>query len=245
MASALSSWASSLTMGPRASIASCPPIRILLIGDQPMMRAGLRMLIESRPGLKVVAEADTLAASAAASREQTDIIVLDFDQAAGDGPELLRELTQTAPDARVLVLTGSHDAEVHRRAVGMGAVGVLLKEHPAEVLIQAIEKVHAGEAWLEGSLVARLLGEITRRRQPARIGSDEARIASLTAREMEVIALIGEGLRNKQIAKRLFISETTVRHHLTAIFDKLEVADRLELVVYAYRHGLRPGNAPR
>jgi DNA-binding NarL/FixJ family response regulator len=92
--------------------------------------------------------------------------------------------------------------------------------------------------WLEGTMIASVLGELTRRSGPPPPDPEGAKIATLTAREREVIALIGEGLKNRQIAKRLFISETTVRHHLTSIFDKLGVADRLELVIYAYRHGL-------
>jgi len=131
------------------------------------------------------------------------------------------------------------DPEAHREAVRRGAMGLVLKEHAAETLLEAIAKVGAGEVWLEPSMVARVLGELTRpqtAQQP--ISPEAAKIATLTAREREVITLVGEGLRNQHIAERLYISEATVRHHLTAIFAKLGVADRFELAIYAYQHGL-------
>jgi DNA-binding NarL/FixJ family response regulator len=115
-------------------------------------------------------------------------------------------------------------------------MGVVLKEKAAETLLRAIERVHAGEVWLERAMMASVLSQMTRASQQP--DPEAAKIATLTTREREVIALIGEGLRNRQIAERLFISETTVRHHLTSIFAKLEVADRLELVIYAFRHAL-------
>jgi DNA-binding NarL/FixJ family response regulator len=120
----------------------------------------------------------------------------------------------------------------------LGARGLVLKEKAAEVLLQAIMKVHAGEAWLERTMMANVLDALGHTSRHRQTDPEAAKIAMLTARECDVIALLGEGLKNQQIATRLHISETTVRHHLTVIFDKLEVVDRLELVVYAYRHGL-------
>jgi two-component system nitrate/nitrite response regulator NarL len=106
------------------------------------------------------------------------------------------------------------------------------------VLISAIERVNAGEAWLDPSLMADVLSDMTRSSKPKKPDLVAEQIASLTNREREVITLVGEGIKTKQIAGRLFISETTVRHHLTSIFDKLGVADRVELLIYAYRNGL-------
>ena len=119
-------------------------------------------------------------------------------------------------------------------------MGLVRKEQAAEVLVQAIEKVHAGEVWLETSMVTRALAEMAGQRAVGEEQTDPeaARIARLTAREREVIGLIGEGLYNKQIAKHLSISEATVSHHLTSIFAKLGLANRFDLVIYAYRHGL-------
>ena len=214
------------------------PIRILLIDDHAIVRTGLRMLLESQPGLAVVGEAGTCPdALAAAARERPDIILLDLDLGGHSALDFLPELCAAAPGARVLILTGVLDPELHRRAVRMGAVGLVLKERAAEVLLQAIEKVHAGEAWLERSMIASVLGQMRRGGgQPD--DPEQAKIATLTERECEVIGLVGEGLKNRQIAQQLYISESTVTHHLTSVFTKLGLSDRLQLLVYAYRHGL-------
>jgi DNA-binding NarL/FixJ family response regulator len=119
-------------------------------------------------------------------------------------------------------------------------MGLVRKEQGADVLVQAIEKVHSGEVWLEPTIVMRALAEISGRHSAAAppVDPEAAKIARLTPREREVIGLIGEGLYNKDIAERLSISTATVSHHLTSIFDKLDVANRFDLVIYAYRHGL-------
>jgi len=214
-------------------------VRILLVDDHAVVRAGLRMLIESRPGLAVVGEAATTSdAVAAAGREQPDLILLDLDLGGDSGLDILPELFATAKQARVLLLTGVRDPEEHHRAIRLGAMGVVLKEKAAEDLLKAIEKVHAGEVWLDGALMARVLGRSLPGGDTAATNPEAAKMTTLTEREREVIALICEGLQNKLIGERLFISETTVRHHLTSIFDKLGVTNRLELVIYAYRHGL-------
>lgn len=214
-------------------------VRIVLVDDHTVVRAGLRMLIESRPGLQVVGEAATTGEALSVAREaQPDIILLDLDLGGDNGLDILPELFTTARQARVLMLTGVRDPEEHHRAVRLGAMGVVLKEKAADDLLKAIEKVHAGEVWLDGALMARVLGRSGPVGEVAPVNPETARIGSLTEREREVIALICEGLQNKLIGERLFISETTVRHHLTSIFDKLGVSNRLELVIYAYRHGL-------
>jgi len=213
-------------------------IRVLLVDDHALVRAGLRMLIESQPGLTVVGEAcDRAGAVTIAANERPDIILLDLDLGDESGLDLIPDLRGTASGARILILTGLRDANAHRRAVRLGAMGLVQKEMAGEVLIKAIEKVNAGEVWLDRATTASLFAEMSEAAEK-RQDVEFARIASLSCREREVIALIGEGLNNKRIAERLFISETTVRHHLTSIFNKLGVADRLELLVYAYRNKL-------
>src|SRR5262249_19057178 len=128
--------------------------------------------------------------------------------------------------------------EIHRRAVRLGAMGLVTKDESTEVLLQAIAKVHAGEVWLDRTLLASVLGEITRSGKAQPVDPEALKIATLTAREREIITLVGQGYRNRHVADRLCIAEATVRHHLTSIFAKLQVTDRLELVIYAYRHGL-------
>jgi DNA-binding NarL/FixJ family response regulator len=212
------------------------PIRILIVDDHAVVRAGLRMLIDQNPTMKVIGVAGNRSeALAIAASEQPNLIILDILLGDEDGLAILPELRAVVKDTRVLVLTGMRGSESQRRAMLAGAMGVVLKEHAAEVLIKAIDKVHQGEVWMDRLLLGSLLDEMT---QTPEINPEKAKIASLTDREREVIALIAEGLKNKQIGERLFISETTVTHHLSSIFSKLEVSDRLELVIYAFSQNL-------
>ena len=215
------------------------PIRILLVDDHAVVRAGLRLIVQSREGMTIVGEAGNRDdALSLADSEHPDIILLDLDLGGDSGMTLIADLIAAAGEARIIILTGLRDPEAHRQAVLLGAMGIVKKEKAAEVLISAIERVHAGEAWLDPSLMAGVLTEVTRSSRGRKTDPEADKIAALTNREREVITLVGEGIKSKEIAGRLFISETTVRHHLTSIFDKLGVADRVELLIYAYRHGL-------
>jgi len=214
-------------------------IRILIIDDHVIVRAGLRMLIGNQEGMSVVGEAGTrIDALAIADHEQPDIILLDLDMGNESGLDFLRELLATAARARVVILTGVRDPEVHRRAVHLGAMGLVFKEKAAEVLIKAIEKVHAGEVWLDRSLTASVLSEMSHPDEGQRPDPEAGKIGSLTSREREIVGHVCEGLKNKQIGDRLFISEATVRNHLTSILGKLELSDRFELALYSYRQHL-------
>ena len=213
-------------------------IRVLLIEDHAIVRAGLRLLIESRHDLMVVGEAaNTADALALAAREQPDIILLDLDLGAENGLDLLPGLRTVAGQARVLVLTGMRDVQGHRLAIRRGARGLVHKEQVPEVLLKAITKVHAGEIWLDRAMLTSVLDEIAVG-ETRPVNAEAAHIAMLTGREREVIALVGEGLKNKQIGSRLSITETTVGHHLTSIFAKLGVDSRLEMVLFAHRHNI-------
>jgi DNA-binding NarL/FixJ family response regulator len=212
------------------------PIGVLIVDDHAVVRAGLRMLIDQDPDMKVTSVAGNRSeALAAAASDQPDIIILDIVLGDEDGLSLLPELRGVAANSRVLVLTGLRSSESQRQAMRAGAMGIVLKEHAVEVLIKAIKKVHHGEVWLDRLTIGSVLQEMTEEKQP---NADQNKIASLTEREREVVTLVGEGLKNKQIAARLFISETTVTHHLSSVFSKLSVSDRLELLIYAFRHGL-------
>jgi DNA-binding NarL/FixJ family response regulator len=215
-------------------------IRLLIIDDHVVIRAALRMFLDSQPGITVVGEGSgPQDALEVAAREQPDIILLDLDLGEANGLDLLPDLHTAVPDAQVIVLTGVRDEEMHRRAVRLGAVGLVLKERAPEVLLEAIAKVAAGELWLDNLLVASVLHEMTRSpRSSPPLDPEMIKIKALTAREREIITLIGQGCKNQTIADRLCISEATVRHHLTSIYGKLAVGDRLELAIYAYRHGL-------
>jgi two-component system nitrate/nitrite response regulator NarL len=227
-----------------AASCSVASIRLLLVGAHRLFWAGIRRLLEDGPGVTIVGEAtDHDEVLSVSVDTHPDLILLDLDAEGASGLDILRDLQAAAPQAHVLVLAGPHDAERHHRAVLLGARGLVCKDQASEVLVRAIAAVHAGEVWLDPALVARVLamlrwGEACPPQDP-----EAVKIAMLSAREREVIALIGQGLKNQVIAERLYLSEATVRHHLTAILAKLDLADRLELVVYAYCHGL--ASSPR
>ena len=211
-------------------------IRVMIIDDHAVIRAGLRMLIEHDQTMNVVAMAGTRAeALRLAASARPDIIILDLILGDDDGLTFLPELREVSPTSRVVVLTGVANPDSHRMAIRRGAMGIVLKEHAADLLLKAIQKVHEGEVWIDRSMMGSVLQELNR---PGDIDPEKAKIRSLTEREREVIALVGEGLKNRQIAERLFVTETTITHHLSSVFSKLEVTDRLELLIYAFRHGL-------
>lgn len=214
-------------------------IRIVLVDDHAVVRAGLRLLIDAQLNMSIVGEASNRAeALDVAAREKPDVILLDLALAGESGLDFMRDLIRAAPNSRVVVLTGVLDSEMHRRAVHLGAMGLVLKDRAADVLIKAIEKVYDGEVWLDRSLTASVLAEISQAKDDVESTAPSARISSLTEREMEVVGLVCQGLKNKQVADRLFISEATVRNHLTSILSKLDLSDRFELALFAYRHHL-------
>jgi DNA-binding NarL/FixJ family response regulator len=208
----------------------------MIVDDHSVIRSGLRMLIEQDQNMRVIAMAgNRMEALERATIEQPDVIILDLILGEDDGLSFLPELVAASPKSRVLILTGVQNPESHRTAIRRGAMGIVLKEHAADLLLKAINKVHEGEVWVERSMMSSILQNLNK---PAAVDPEQPKIKSLTEREREVINLVGEGLKNKQIGERLFISETTVTHHLSSIFSKLEVSDRLELIIYAFRNGL-------
>ena len=213
-------------------------IRILIVDDQLVIREGLRLLIESHPGIKVVAMASTRSeALAIIARETCDLIILDLELGGHSALSFIPQLHEAASNARVLVLTGLRDSETYQKAAQLGAMGVVLKEDAADLLLKAIEKVYQGEAWLDRVTLGNLLRQLSNRSKDS-LDPRIKKISSLTERERQVIALIAEGLKNRQIAERLFISPTTVTHHLSSIYSKLGVSDRLELVIFAFANKL-------
>jgi two-component system, NarL family, nitrate/nitrite response regulator NarL len=219
--------------------AAINPIRILIVDDHTLVREGLKMLIENESDMLIVGEAGNSADALAISvREQPDVIVLDLDLGGEDAIDFLPALMAGSEGSRVLILTGVKDLEKHRRAVHLGAVGVLLKDQAGQTLIKAIRKVYAGEVWLDRAIIAKILSDSARTDEQRRRDPKAAKLETLTKREREVIALVATGLTTKRIAERLFISEKTVSNHLTAIYNKLNLANRLELALYASRHRL-------
>jgi DNA-binding NarL/FixJ family response regulator len=214
-------------------------IGILLVDHHVVVRSGMRLLIESQPGMIVVGEASNREeALKIAEREQPEIILLDLSLGSESGMDLIPELLEISRDSRIVVLTAVLEDTVWRRAVRQGAMGVVSKASSTEFLIRAIERVNLGELWLTRHATANLVNELRQSNQLKKPASEPDPPSQLTAREREVVSLVGEGLKNKQIAGRLYISETTVRHHLTSILKKLSVSNRLELLVFAYRNNL-------
>jgi DNA-binding NarL/FixJ family response regulator len=174
---------------------------------------------------------------------QPDIIVLDLDLGQESGLTLLPEFISAVPTVGVIVLTGMRDVEKRDRAMELGAKGVVLKENGAMQLLQAIEKVHlTGDYWFEPGAARRLLDK-SRSADNREVDPETIKLATLTERERQIIALVGEGLENKEIAQRLrpVVAEPTVRNNLSIIYDKLNIkGGRLGLLVYAYKHGLVP-----
>ncbi len=218
---------------------AAPEVRIVVISQLELFRAGIRSLLQAREGFKIVGEAAGESDGIEiVKREQPDVTLLGTDVNGGKGLELLPRISAVAEATRVLILADSADPEVQKNAIRLGAIGVMSKDKPAHVLIKAVERVNAGEAWIDRSTMATFLEDFSPSKRTKKRDPKEAKIASVTAREREVIRLVGEGLSSRQIAERLFISELTVHHHLTSIYSKLEVAGRLELLIFAYRNGL-------
>ena len=220
-------------------MATVDTIRVLLLDHHTLTREGMRVLLERQPGLEVVGESGTCEGVMELVEESDpDIILLALNLDGELNTEVIPELIAAGCEPKVIVVTSIEDASIHQLAVQMGAMGVIKKSQPSSVLLKAIEKVHAGEVWIDRMMMANVLSQLSQARAREEEDEDTMRIASLSERELEVVELIGEGLKNKEIAKRLTISETTVRHHLTSVYRKLDLSDRLELAIYAYRHGL-------
>ena len=214
-------------------------IRILLLDHHTLMRDGLRRLFEDQADLELVGEAGSLnQACAMASAACPDLILLELNLDGELDLQAIPELLKAAPQARLLLVTGLNENQLFHQAVNLGAMGVIRKEEGSQTLLKAIRKVHAGEVWLDRTMIADVISNLTRGQNQTKADPEAVKIQQLSQREREVIVLIGLGLKNKQIADRLSISEVTVRHHLTSIYNKLEVSDRLELIIYAYQNNL-------
>ncbi len=214
------------------------PIRTVLVESRTLIRQGFSALLERFPQIQIIGTTGDLRdACDQICREQPEIVLYSLDPSDKTGLDAIPQLTSASPQARLVLLASSTDSEIYERAVILGAMGVVHQNQSIEVLVKAIEKVNSGEVWLDRATVATLLGKMSNR-QTKVVDQEAARIATLNAREREIIALAGQGLRNKEIGEQLLLSEVTVRHHFTSIFSKLNVADRLELIIFAYRHRL-------
>ena len=214
-------------------------VRIVLVDDEQMVRAGLRMILESEDGFEVVGEAgDGASAVALVKKADPDVVLMDIQMPGMNGLDATREIVALGRDdsSRVLILTTFDLDEYVYEALRAGASGFLLKRTPAEDLIAGVRVVAQGEALLSPSVTKRLIGEFARR--PAADGPTPAVLDVLTDREREVLTLIAQGLSNQEIAGKLFLSEGTVKTHIKRIFYKLDLRDRTQAVILAYNVGL-------
>jgi DNA-binding NarL/FixJ family response regulator len=223
-------------------------IRLLIVDDQAMVRSGFRMIVEAEADITVVGEAgDGIEALDAAKRCSPDVVLMDVRMPRMDGIEAARQLicNRTASSPRVLMLTTFDLDDYVYAALRAGVSGFMLKDAPAEQLIEAIRVVAAGEALLAPSITRRLIEEISSRPQR----DPQATIPGLdqlTDRELEVLKLVAKGMSNAEIADQLYLGEATIKTHVGRMLMKLNVRDRVQAVVLAYESGLiTPGDPPR
>jgi DNA-binding NarL/FixJ family response regulator len=210
-------------------------IRVLVADDQSMVRAGFRLLLGDEDGIEVVAEAaDGNEAVAKAARFRPAVVLMDIRMPELDGLEATRRILAADPDARVLILTTFDLDEYIYEALRAGASGFVLKDDPPEQLIAAIRTAAAGNALLSPTVTKRVIRQFAQVRPP----SAPPGLEHLTAREHEVFLRIADGLSNAEIGRELYISETTVKTHVTRVLQKLDLRDRVQAVVLAHQCGL-------
>jgi DNA-binding NarL/FixJ family response regulator len=212
-------------------------IRVLVVDDQPLVRSGFRMILDERPDLELVGEAENGAQALELARQlDPDVILMDVRMPELDGVEATRRLVERGTRARILVLTTFDLDEYVYASIRAGASGFLLKDVKPEELVDAIRVVAAGNSLFGPAATQRLLERFAAEREPRQLRS----LGQLTEREREILNLIASGLSNAEIAGRLYLSETTVKSHVSAVLRKLGVRDRVQAVIAAYEAGLAP-----
>ena len=210
-------------------------IRVLVADDHAIFRDGLRKLLNSDQEITVVGEAQNgEEAIKLVAKLKPDVLLLDLRMPDRDGLAVLEEINFDTIPTRVVVLTAAEDDRDVIRAMRLGARGVVLKQSATEILVKSIHRVHAGEIWLDNRMTAEVLKAFSKSSE----AGPRREKPLLSGREKEVVQLVAQGFRNKEIGEKLFISEQTVKNHMHNIFDKLGVSDRLELALYALHHRL-------
>ncbi len=224
-------------------------IRIVVADDHPIFRDGLCKLLALEEDFEVVAQAqDGRQVLEILQKCEPDILLLDLRMPGLDGLGTLQELQAKRNKTRVIVLTASDDKNEFVQAMKLGTSGIVLKQTATELLIKSIRKVHAGEIWLDSHTTAAVIRQFVAAEEtpappppPAMPAPRERERSPLSQREREIVALVAQGFKNKEMAEKMFISEQTVKNHLHNIFDKLGVSDRLELALYAIHNNLHMG----
>ncbi len=213
-------------------------IHIALADDYPVLLAGMRQSLAPCDDISVVAECTRIAdLLPQVALKKPDVILLGCELTMDNLAQQLHSIAERHWDARVVVFTGNGDLNFQEAALRSGAKGVLSKQCPPELIAKTIRKVSQGGLCFDRALTDRMLSSFVQRK-PAEPPPEKARISSLTGRETQIISRICEGMRNKEIASKLYISDATVAHHLTSIYRKLGLADRTELLLYAHHNGI-------
>lgn len=211
------------------------PIRVMMADDHAIFRQGVRMLLEGEGDISIVGEAangDECVTMIAKLRP--DIVLLDLNMPVKSGLAVLEEVNFDSLPTRVIVLTAAEDDRDAVRAMRLGARGIVLKQSASDLLVKSIRRVHGGEIWLDN----RVTNEVMKAFAEGADGGYRRDKPLLSDREKQIVQLVAQGFRNKELGEKLFISEQTVKNHLHNIFDKLGVSDRLELALYAIHHRL-------
>ena len=222
-------------------------IRIVVADDHPIFRDGLCRLLALEEDFQVVAQAeDGRQVLEVLQQHEPDILLLDLKMPGLDGLATLQRIQTARGKTRVIVLTASDDKNEFVQAMKLGTSGIVLKQTATDMLIKSIRKVHAGEIWLDSHTTAAVIRQFVANedipQMPSTVNSTSERERSpLSQREREIVALVAQGFKNKEMAEKMFISEQTVKNHLHNIFDKLGVSDRLELALYAIHNNLHTG----
>jgi DNA-binding NarL/FixJ family response regulator len=223
---------------PRTSGSNTGLIRLVIADDHPIFRDGLRKLLSLEDDFEVVGEAKDGNEVLELMREkEPDVLLLDLRMPGLDGLSVLQSLKNSGCRSRIIILTASEDKNEFVQAMKLGCSGIVLKQTATELLYKSIRKVHSGEIWLDSHTTAAVMRQFA---SPGRVGGGERKgreRSPLSQREREIVALVAQGFKNKEIAEKIFISEQTVKNHLHNIFDKLGVSDRLELALYAIHKG--------
>jgi len=228
-------------------IPSASKIRIVVADDHPIFRDGLCKLLGLEEDFEVVAQAqDGRQVLDVLQQYAPDILLLDLKMPGLDGLATLQRLQAVKNKTRVIVLTASDDKNEFVQAMKLGTSGIVLKQTATELLIKSIRKVHAGEIWLDSHTTAAVIRQFvaaddTPPPSAPQTTNRERERSPLSQREREIVALVAQGFKNKEMAEKMFISEQTVKNHLHNIFDKLGVSDRLELALYAIHNNLHTG----
>ena len=214
-------------------------IRIAIADDHTIFRDGLRKLLSLETDFEVCAEAkDGTEVLDVLRQSEPDVLLLDLKMPGLDGIGALQRIQNQKLKTKIIVLTASDDESEYVQAMKYGTSGIVLKQTATELLIKSIRKVHQGEIWLDAKTTAAVMRQFA---APGEMGGPRERERPrLSNREREIVALVAQGFKNKEIAERMFISEQTVKNHLHNIFDKLGVSDRLELALYAIHRNIRP-----